>query len=93
MILSRSTGSHVVLNMRFGTLSVAKINGEISFKSATSQSEVPLGLTQARLASLGGNYSNILGEKSVSQLSYFSRPALSQTKSTLESNLRSMHSL
>ena len=92
MILSRSTGGHVVLNMRFGTLSVTKASGEISFKSATSQSDVPLGLTQARLASLGGHYSNLLGEKSVSQLSYFSRPALSQTKSTLESNLRSMHS-
>lgn len=29
----------------------------------------------------------------MSQLSYFSRPALSQTKSTLESNLRSLQSL
>ena len=93
MVLSRSSGSHIVLNLRFGTLTVTKINGEITFKSATSQSEVPLGLTQARLASLGGHHSNLLGEKSVSQLSYFSRPGLSQTKSTLESNLRSMQSL
>lgn len=45
MILSRGTGSHIVLNLRFGTLTITKINGEISFKSATSQSEVPLGLT------------------------------------------------
>jgi len=52
------------------------------------------GLTQAKLAALGGNPStNLNGEKSVSQLSYFSRPALSQTKSTLESNLRSFQTL
>jgi hypothetical protein len=39
------------------------------------------------------NASRAGGEKSVSQYSYFSKPALSQTKSTLESNLRSFQSL
>ena len=46
------------------------------------------GLTQNKLSKLD-DVSRPGGEKSVSQYSYFSRPALSQTKSTLESNIRS----
>jgi hypothetical protein len=81
--------------MRYGTLNINKVSGEIDFRTSTQLGDAPVGsLTAAKLNSLGGNsQTNIHGEKSLSQFSYYSKPALSQNKSTLESNLRSFQTL
>jgi hypothetical protein len=98
-LLNHKTANQMVLNLRFGVIHINRLSGEITFKTLSQGNADTFGgggsgLTQAKLAALGGNpSSNINGEKSVSQLSYFSRPALSQTKSTLESNLRSFQTL
>lgn len=82
------------INLRFGQLTIQKLSGEIEFKTVLSNQELVErgGLTSSKLATLE-NASRAGGEKSVSQYSYFSKPALSQTKSTLESNLRSFQGL
>jgi|LauGreDrversion4_2_1035121.scaffolds.fasta_scaffold33780_3 hypothetical protein len=93
-MMSQKGISQVQIGLRFGQLTIQRLTGEIEFKTILSNQELAErgGLTQSKLASLE-NASRGGGEKSVSQYSYFSKPALSQTKSTLESNIRSFQSL
>jgi hypothetical protein len=85
--------NQIAINLRFGQITISKLSGEIEFKTSLqshgqSGDMDRGGLTQNKLSKLD-DFSRPGGEKSVSQYSYFSRPALSQTKSTLESNIRS----
>jgi hypothetical protein len=85
--------NQIAINLRFGQITISKLSGEIEFKTSLqshgqSGDMDRAGLTQNKLSKLD-DVSRPGGEKSVSQYSYFSRPALSQTKSTLESNIRS----
>lgn len=89
-MMNQKAITQLQINLRFGQLTIQKLSGEIEFKTVLSNQELVErgGLTSSKLASLE-NASRAGGEKSVSQYSYFSKPALSQTKSTVESNLRS----
>jgi hypothetical protein len=93
-MMNQKAITQMQINLRFGQLTIQKLSGEIEFKTVLSNQELVErgGLTSSKLATLE-NASRAGGEKSVSQYSYFSKPALSQTKSTLESNLRSFQGL
>ncbi len=93
-MMNQKAITQMQINLRFGQLTIQKLSGEIEFKTILSNQEIVErgGLTSSKLASLE-NASRAGGEKSVSQYSYFSKPALSQTKSTVESNLRSFQGL
>ena len=93
-MMNQKAITQLQINLRFGQLTIQRLSGEIEFKTVLSNQELVErgGLTSSKLASLE-NASRAGGEKSVSQYSYFSKPALSQTKSTVESNLRSFQGL
>ena len=93
-MMNQKAITQLQINLRFGQLTIQRLSGEIEFKTVLSNQELVErgGLTSSKLATLE-NASRAGGEKSVSQYSYFSKPALSQTKSTVESNLRSFQGL